>query len=132
MLAYLAWLVGSKSQSQAISGGLKPKMDPRLANLGPERRPFGGPKMPDSSRDLRLEAIWAELGIMLAYLAWLVGSKSQSPAISGGLEPKMGPRLANLGLEKRPFGGPKMPDSNGDLCLEVIWAELGIMLACLA
>ena len=88
MLACLAWLVGSKSQSPAISGGLDPKMGPRLANLGPERRPFGGPKMPDSIWDLRLEAIWAEICIMLAYLAWLVGSKSQSPAISGGLDPK--------------------------------------------
>ena len=107
-------------------------MDPGLANLGPERRPFGAPKMPDSIWDLRLEVIWAEICIMLAYLAWLVGSKSQSPAISGGLEPKKGPRPANLGPERRPFRGPKMPDSRRDLRLEVVWAELGIMLACLA
>ena len=50
-------------------------MAARLANLGPERRPFGGPKMADSSGYLRLEAVWAELGIMLAYLAWLLGSR---------------------------------------------------------
>ncbi len=51
----------------------------RLANLGPERRPFGGPKMADSSGYLRLEAVWAELGIMLAHLACLLGPKWETP-----------------------------------------------------
>ena len=32
--------------------------------------------MADSSGDLRMEAVWAELGIMLACLAWLLGSRS--------------------------------------------------------
>ena len=40
MLAYLAWLVGSKSQSPPNSGGLGPKKDPRLANWGPRGRPL--------------------------------------------------------------------------------------------
>ena len=75
MLAYLAWLLGSRSYSPAVSEGLEPKMDARLANLGPERRLFGGTKMADSSGDWRLGAIWTELGIMLACLAWLVGSR---------------------------------------------------------
>ena len=59
--------------------------------------------MGDSGGDLRLEAIWAELGIMLACLAWLLGSRIESPAVSEGLEPKMVARLANLGPERRPF-----------------------------
>ena len=88
--------------------------------------------MADSSGYLRLEAVWAELGIMLACLAWLLGSRSKSPTVSEGLEPKMDARLANLGPERRPFGGTKMAESSGDLCLEAIWAELGIMLAYLA
>ena len=76
MLAYLGWLVGFKSESPPDLGGLEAKMGPRVANLGPERRPFGGPKMADSSGYLRLEVIWTELGIMLACLAWLLGSRS--------------------------------------------------------
>ena len=35
--------------------------------------------MADSSGDLRLEAVWAELGIMLACLAWLLGPKWETP-----------------------------------------------------
>ena len=35
--------------------------------------------MPEFSGDLRLEAIWAELGIMLACLAWLLGSRWKTP-----------------------------------------------------
>ena len=35
--------------------------------------------MADSSGYLRLEAIWAELGIMLACLAWLLGPKWKTP-----------------------------------------------------
>ena len=50
-----------------------------------------------SSDDLRFEAILLALVLMLPYLDWLVGSKTLSPAISEGLEPKMSLRLANLG-----------------------------------
>ena len=76
MLACLALLIGSKGQTPIISGGLEPKMGARLANFGPERMPSEARKVSDSSGDLRLEATWAELGIMLAYLTWLLGSRS--------------------------------------------------------
>ena len=35
--------------------------------------------MADSSGYLRLEAVWAELGIMFACLAWLLGPKWKTP-----------------------------------------------------
>ena len=35
--------------------------------------------MADSSGYLRLEAVWAELGIMLAHLACLLGPKLETP-----------------------------------------------------
>ena len=40
---------------------------------------------------------------MLAYLAWLVVCKSESPPDLGALEAKMGPGVANLGPEREPF-----------------------------
>ena len=53
-----------------------PKKPRRLAILGSERRPFGAPKMPELDWDLRFKALKGDVALMLAYLAWLVGSSS--------------------------------------------------------
>ena len=76
MLDYLAWRVGSKSYSQGSYEGLVPKMGFRLANLGPEKKSLGSPKVPELGGDLHVEAMGLDVTPMLDYLAWLVGSKS--------------------------------------------------------
>ena len=80
-------------------------MAARLANLGPERRPFGGPKMADSSGYLRLEATWTVLSIMLACLAWLLGPKWKTPLeIEGGAGLRASPACQQVS-EPGPLGG---------------------------
>ena len=53
-----------------------PETGPRLANLGTEKQPFGSPKVPEPGGDLHVEATGWDAAPMLAYDAWLVGSKS--------------------------------------------------------
>ena len=80
-------------------------MDARLANLGSERRPFGGTKIADSSGDVCLEATWAELGIMLACLACLLGPKWKTPLeieVYGGLR---GTPICQHFSKPEPWGG---------------------------
>ena len=54
-------------------------MAPRWHKLAPRCTP----KLPELDLDLHFEAIRWDVAPMLAYLARLVGSKSQSPSISG-------------------------------------------------
>ena len=67
--------------------------------------------MADSSGDLQLEATWAELGIMLACLAWLLGPKWETPLeIQGFAEypPPSGlPTTFRAGALGRGRGGDK-------------------------
>ena len=61
--------------------------------------------MPDSRGDLRLEAIWAELGIMLACLAWLLGPKWKTPLEIEGQGGLRGTPICQHLSGPRPCGG---------------------------
>ena len=61
--------------------------------------------MADSSGDWRLEAIWAELGIMLACLAWLLGPKWKTPLEIQGFADYDPPQVCQQVLEPGPWGG---------------------------
>ena len=61
--------------------------------------------MPDSNGDLRLEAIWAELGIMLACLAWLLGPKCEAPVEIKGFAEYEPPQACQHPSEPGPWGG---------------------------
>ena len=74
-----------------------PKLDPLLSAIADVVHL-------DSARD---RAGIYNVTAMLAYLAWLVGSKSQSPPNSGGLGPKRGPKTGQLGQEGCHFEAQK-------------------------
>ena len=61
--------------------------------------------MPDSSWDLRLEAIKAELGIMLAHLAWHLGPKWKIPVEIEGQGGLRGSPTGQQPSEPRLWGG---------------------------
>ena len=71
-----------------------------------------------SPADPKPLSVYSYVTAMLAYLAWLVGSKSQSQPNSGTAGPRnclpLGPKLASLGA----LFGPKPPELGGDWLLE--------------
>ena len=83
-------------------------MAPTGANMAPRDRPGSdcddsdlecdGAGFPQGARlwlgTALVEALGLHVGAMLAYRAWLVGSKSQSPAKSGVLRPEIGPKTS--------------------------------------
>ena len=61
--------------------------------------------MADSSGYLRLEAVWAELGIMLACLAWLLGPKWKTPLEIQGFADYGPPPTCQQPSGPGPWGG---------------------------
>ena len=61
--------------------------------------------MADSSGYLRLEAVWAELGIMLACLAWLLGPKCETPVEIEGQGGLRASPTCHHPSEPGPWGG---------------------------
>ena len=56
--------------------GVEPEMSPRMANSSPEWKPSGGSKTPESGGDSQFLAIRWDVTPMLARHAWPVGSES--------------------------------------------------------
>ena len=67
MLAYIPWLLGSKSYSPPNLGGVQANMGPRGANLHPERRPFWSPNVPELAWDLHHATVRSDVKAMLAF-----------------------------------------------------------------